>query len=92
MPHTQHDRSRLRTRVRRIQGQLGAVLDGLERNEDCSAILQTIAAARGALNGLMVEVISGHLREHVLPADAAIRDDQREAAEQVVRILGTYLR
>ncbi len=30
---------------------------------------QTIASCRGAINGLMVEVIDGHIRFHVLDPD-----------------------
>lgn len=93
MPHTRHDRRKLLARVNRIQGQISAVAKLLHLEEsDCTAILQTIAATRGALNALMAEVMAGHIREHVVPADGKASPDQMEAAEQVIDIIDSYLR
>ena len=59
MSHTQHDRRKLLARVTRIQGQIAAVAKLLEQDRtDCTAVLQTIAATRGALNSLMAEVMA----------------------------------
>ncbi len=38
----------------------------LEGDGDCVTLLQTIAATRGALNGLMAQILEGHVREHVI--------------------------
>jgi DNA-binding FrmR family transcriptional regulator len=93
MPHTQHDRRKLLARVTRIQGQIAAVAKLLEQDRhECTAILQTIAAARGALNSLMAEVMAGHIREHVIPAEAKATPEQADAAEQVIDIINSYLR
>jgi DNA-binding FrmR family transcriptional regulator len=93
MPHTQRDRRKLLARVNRIQGQIAAVAKLLEREEaDCTAVLQTIAATRGALNSLMAEVMAGHIREHVIPVDGKVSADQMDAAEQVIDIINSYLR
>ena len=63
----------------------------LELGSDCSAVLQQIAAIRGAVNGLMLEVLEGHLRDHL--ATPAIPDAQRqEDLEQVVSVLRSYLK
>ena len=43
---------------------------------ECQAILQQIAAIRGAVNGLMAEVLEGHIREHLGQPD--IEPTQRE--------------
>lgn len=63
MPHSPDDKKRAISRLRRIRGQTEAleraVLDGV----DCRALLQQIAALRGAANGLMAEVLDSHLRE-----------------------------
>ena len=64
MSHTVHDKKKLLARVRRIKGQTGALESALEQETDCAAILQQIAAIRGAVNGLMLEVLEGHMREH----------------------------
>ena len=86
MPHTIKEMKQLLTRVRRIKGQADALETALEQGGDCSAILQQIAAIRGAVNGLMAEVLEGHIREHLgvdeIPAgdlDTAKRYGQRVA-------------
>jgi DNA-binding FrmR family transcriptional regulator len=93
MPHVIKGKKNLLARVRRIKGQTEALERNLsaETPADCSAILQQIAAIRGAVNGLMVEVLEGHLREHV--AAPEISSEQREEeVEEVVSILRSYLR
>ncbi len=93
MPHTKHDRRKLLARVTRIQGQIAGVAKLLEQEtHECTAVLQTIAAARGALNALMAEVMTGHIREHVIPADAKVTPEQSDAAEQVIDVINSYLR
>ena len=59
MPHSPEDKKRILTRVRRIRGQVDALERALESGEPCLAILQQIAAVRGASNGLMGELVSG---------------------------------
>ncbi|MBO1929019.1 metal/formaldehyde-sensitive transcriptional repressor [Providencia rettgeri] len=51
------------TRVRKLKGQLLALESALEDEVECAAILQQIAAIRGAVNGLMAGVLESHLRE-----------------------------
>jgi len=70
MPHTIRKKRQLLIRVRRIAGQTRALESALEQESECASILQQIAAIRGAVNGLMGEVLEGHIREH-LGADAA---------------------
>lgn len=55
------------------------------------AVLQQIAAIRGAVNGLMVEVLEGHMRDHFGPDKEILRQRDRDL-EQVIRILRTYLK
>ena len=91
MPHTIKAKKQLLTRVRRIKGQAEALEKALEQGTDCSAVLQQIAAIRGAVNGLMGEVLEGHIREHLgvveVPAEQRSRD-----LENVVTVLRSYLR
>jgi DNA-binding FrmR family transcriptional regulator len=67
MPHTIRGKKQLLTRVRRIRGQTEALEKALEQETECAVVLQQIAAIRGAVNGLMVEVLEGHIREHLGP-------------------------
>ena len=91
MSHTIHDKKKLLARVRRIKGQTGALESALEQGSDCAAILQQIAAIRGAVNGLMLEVLEGHMREH-LGAEEATPAERLEDLDQVVRVLRSYLK
>ena len=61
MPHTPHEKKRVLARVRRIKGQLTALETALESDAQCTAVLQQIAAVRGAVGGLMMEVLEAHL-------------------------------
>jgi DNA-binding FrmR family transcriptional regulator len=78
-------------RVRRIAGQTRALESALEQESECASILQQIAAIRGAVNGLMGEVLEGHLRDY-LGADAVSPKERAEDLEQVVVVLRSYLR
>jgi len=55
--HTIQDKKKLLNRVGRIGGQVAAVEKAIELGQDCSAILQTLTACRGAMNGLMAVLL-----------------------------------
>jgi DNA-binding FrmR family transcriptional regulator len=78
---------RLLARVRRIRGQIEGIERAIEETDDCYAVLQQTAAARGALNGLMAELIDGHIRHHVLR-----RAKPEKAADELMEIVRSYLR
>lgn len=81
-------KKKLVARVRRIGGQLGAVETALGSDVDCAEILQQVAAIRGAVSGLMGELVEDHLREHVARdgLDPAAREaGGRELAELLRR-------
>jgi DNA-binding FrmR family transcriptional regulator len=101
MAHTIRDKQKLINRVRRIRGQVEAIEKALADERECSLILQTIAAARGAINGLMAEVVEGQIRLHVVDAGqpaAAARgarvSSTRQATdtEDLIAVVKTYLR
>lgn len=91
MAHTTKSQKQLLTRVRRIKGQAEGLEKALEQNRECIAILQQIAAIRGAVNGLMSEVLEGHIREH-LGADDIPPQQRNEDLEQVITVLRSYLK
>lgn len=90
MAHVQRDQKKLLSRVRRIQGQLSALEAALQENGDCAKVLVQIAAVRGAVHGLMTEVLSAHLQEHV----GGERDEKKRAQEvtAVTELIRTYLK
>ena len=92
MAHTIREKQKLQNRVRRIRGQVDAIEKAFEGEPDCSALLQMIAGCRGAINGLMSEVVEAHVREHVIDPTRKPTAAQIDAAEELIDILGTYLR
>ncbi len=91
MAHTIKSKKQLLTRVRRIKGQAEALERALDQETECTAVLQQIAAIRGAINGLMAEVLEDHLREHLGP-DSGDAKSRGEDMEQFVGILRSYLK
>lgn len=91
MSHTQAGKKKLLSRVRRIKGQAIALENSLEGEPDCMKVLQQIAAIKGAVNGLMKEVLEDHLREHLAAEDISQLQRQEEV-EQVISILRSYLK
>ncbi|HKD13817.1 MAG TPA: metal/formaldehyde-sensitive transcriptional repressor [Candidatus Angelobacter sp.] len=73
-----------------MRGQVEAVEKALNTDQECSDVLQLIAATRGAINGLMNEVVEGHTRHHVLSPKAAAAE--REGAEQLITIVRSYFK
>lgn len=90
MPHSPEEKKRAVTRLRRIRGQAEALERAVEAGTDCGALLQQIAALRGAANGLMAEVLEGHLRETF--GSSAARPDARAEIDTIMKILRTYLK
>jgi DNA-binding FrmR family transcriptional regulator len=91
MPHSPQEKKRALARVRRIRGQTEALERALEQGADCGPVLQQLAAIRGAVNGLMSEVLESHLREefaHAKPtgacADASI--------DRAISLVRSYLK
>ena len=91
MAHTVKGKKSLLTRIRRIKGQAEALERALDGDADCSAVLQQIAAIRGAVNGLMVVVLEGHVTEHLGP-DATDAKRRGEDVEQIVSVLRSYMK
>jgi DNA-binding FrmR family transcriptional regulator len=91
MAHTIDEKRKLLNRVRRIRGQVEGIERELNDEAECSTLLHTISACRGAMDALMAEVIEGHIRYHLLdPAHQT--DEQARAADDLVDALRAYLR
>ncbi|TDR48740.1 DNA-binding FrmR family transcriptional regulator [Tahibacter aquaticus] len=91
MPHTPAEKKRVLARVGRMRGQLEALERALQQGAECAAVLQQIAALRGAVNGLMGQVLESHLREELgQPAASAQQRGQR--VDDVVALLRSYLK
>lgn len=92
MGHTIREKSKLLGRVRRIRGQVEALERALETEKGCSEVLHQIAAVRGAINGLMAEVIEDHVQTHIAGPDIPSEAKRREGAEELIDVLRSYLK
>ena len=92
MAHTIKNKKKMLDRIRRIRGQVEGIERALNEERDCSEILNTIAACRGAINSLMAEVIEGHIRFHVVNPDSKSRSNQAEAVEDLIDVVKAYLK
>jgi FrmR/RcnR family transcriptional regulator, repressor of frmRAB operon len=92
MAHITRDKEKLLNRVSRIKGQIQAIEKALYEDGDCSKVLQTIAACRGAINGLMAEVLEGHVRFHVVDPRRKQSAAQSAATDELIELVNRYLR
>lgn len=92
MAHTVREKPKLLARVRRIRGQIEALERALAADRDCAEVLRQIAAARGAINGLMAQVMEGHIRMHVADPKITSRAQRTQGAEEVISVIRTYLK
>jgi FrmR/RcnR family transcriptional regulator, repressor of frmRAB operon len=92
MTHTVHGKRKLLARVRRIRGQVEAIERALDGEAGCDRVMHLIAGARGAMAGLMAEVVEDHVRMHLVDAEQYPEALNTEAAEQLLEVVRTYLK
>ncbi len=66
MTHTVWEKAKLLARVRRMKGQMEAIERALEGEAGCGQVMHLIAGVRGAMAGLMAEVVEDHVRTHLV--------------------------
>ncbi|MBB6487015.1 metal/formaldehyde-sensitive transcriptional repressor [Rhizobium lusitanum] len=91
MTHTVREKQKLINRVRRIRGQMEGVERMLEEEKGCAEVMQVIAGVRGAVNGLMAEVIEDHILMHVAAAELS-QEERDEGAAELIDVLRAYLK
>jgi DNA-binding FrmR family transcriptional regulator len=90
--HTVREKEKLVARVRRIRGQIEAVERAIVEEKGCSDVLQTVTAARGALNSLVAEMIEDHIRFHVLDPEEKVSPKRARAADELIDIVRAYVK
>jgi DNA-binding FrmR family transcriptional regulator len=88
MTHVAREKLDLVTRTKKVIGQLESVLRAMEEDAHCADLLQRLAAARGAINSLMGELMEDHIRNH-MPRKTK---SSEEAADDLIEIVRTYLK
>jgi len=69
-----------------------AVERAIEDEKGCFEVLQTVTAARGALNGLVAEMIEDHVRYHVLDPEEKIPTKRTLATEELIDVVRAYVK
>jgi DNA-binding FrmR family transcriptional regulator len=88
MSHQTREKIELISRTKKLIGQLESVHRALEEDAHCAEVLQRLAAARGAINSLMGELLEDHILNH-MPRKTK---SSAEAAEDLIEIVRTYLK
>jgi DNA-binding FrmR family transcriptional regulator len=81
MTHTIREKQKLLARVRRIRGQVEAIERALDSEAGCEQVMHLIAGARG-----------DHVRTHLVDADRYPDALNKEATEQLLEVVRTYLK
>jgi FrmR/RcnR family transcriptional regulator, repressor of frmRAB operon len=92
MTHTIREKKKLLARVRRIKGQVDAIERALDGEAGCEQVMHLVAGVRGAMAGLMAEVVEDHVRTHLVDADKYPEALNTDAAEQLLELVRTYLK
>ena len=92
MSHAIREKTKLLNRVRRIRGQVEAVERALEQELGCADVLHLVAAVRGAINGLMAEVMEDHIRLHVVDPARERNSERAESAQELIEVVHAYLK
>lgn len=92
MAHTTLQKGKLLARARRILGQMEAVERALEAEAECEQVMHLLASTRAAMTGLMSEVVEDHLREHLVDSKKFPTALNKDAAEQLLAVIRTYLK
>ena len=88
MSHLSREKLDLVTRTKKVIGQLESVLRALNEDASCTDVLQRLAAARGGINSLMAELMEDHILNHMPQGSKS----SKEAAEDLIEIVRTYLK
>ena len=90
MAHTITGKNRILTRANRIKGQIEAFSKAVESEVDEYEVMRLLASCRGALNGLTVEILEGHIKEHIVGAKD--KKLSAEAGEDLIEIIHSFMK
>jgi DNA-binding FrmR family transcriptional regulator len=92
MTHTVREKQKLLARVRRLRGQIEAIERALETESGCEQVMHLIAGARGAMAGLMAEVVEDHVRTHLVDSETHPGALDSDAVDQLLEVVRSYLK
>jgi DNA-binding FrmR family transcriptional regulator len=89
--HTIREKVKLLNRVRRIRGQVESIEHALQSDKGCGDVLHLVAAVRGAINGLMSQVMEDHIRYHILDPARHPESVRARSAAELIDAVHAYL-
>jgi DNA-binding FrmR family transcriptional regulator len=92
MTHTIREKQKLLARIRRIRGQVEAIERALDTEAGCEQVMHLLAGARGAMAGLMAEVVEDHVLTHLVDVEKYPSALNADAASQLLEVVRTYLK
>lgn len=92
MTHTIREKHKLLARVRRIRGQVEGIERALDGEAGCDQVMHLIAGVRGAIAGLMAEVVEDHVRTHLVDGEKYPDALNVDGAQQLLEVVRTYLK
>lgn len=92
MAHVITDKQKLLNRVRRLRGQIDAIERGLISEASCTEVMRLLTTCRGAINGIMAEVVEDHIQMHMIDEKRKPTPGEEEAADELVDVLRSYIR
>src|ERR1700722_11120518 len=92
MTHTIREKQKLLARIRRIRGQVEAIERALDTETGCEQVMHLLAGARGAMAGLMAEVVEDHVLTHLVDAEKYPGALNADAATERLSLVRTYLK
>jgi DNA-binding FrmR family transcriptional regulator len=91
MTHQSREKLDLVNRTKKILGQLESVERALTDDAACVDVLQRLAAARGAINSLMAELMEDHILHHMSNMAKKTKPSE-DAAADLIEIVRSYLK
>lgn len=91
MGHITDNRDKIVARIHRIAGQVAAVERSVVADAPCADTMHLVAAVRGAVAGLMDELVEEHLRAHVAAPNLS-PEERGKAADELATVLRRYVR
>ena len=92
MTHVIYEKQKLLNRIRRLRGQVDAIERAIETEAGCNEVMRQLATVRGAINGMMAEVVEDHIQMHMVDANRKATKKEIEAADELVEVLRAYIR
>lgn len=77
-------------RLRRIEGQVRGVQRMIEAEDECSEIMNQIAAIKSAVNQVGLLVFENHARECI--ARSLQEEDNEQSFEEIVKMMGRFIK